>query len=129
MRFIFILAGVLMVGGCASASPIDFLIPTPTMGVTTNYLGHITPPKMNRFYHSLRDTKNEKAMLPVRKAELDTLYEISRVGNGLVEATYDPVSNGAWALLLLGAGALGLTIPTPGTKSKIEAALKSPPPS
>jgi hypothetical protein len=128
MKILLILS-LVIVTGCASASPIDFLIPTPTVMVTTNYLGHITPPRMNFLYHSLRDTKNETALLEVRKSELDALYMIAKTGNGLVEETFNPISSLAWTLLLGATGAAGLLTPKPGTKAKLDQALKTPVPS
>jgi hypothetical protein len=113
---------IILLSGCAAASPIDFLIPSPTMGVTTNYLGHVTPPKMNGIYHSLRDTKNETALLEVRKAELDALYFIAKTGNGLVAETFDPISSALWVGLLGAAGAAGLFVDKPGTKKRIDVA-------
>lgn len=116
-----------LVAGCASASPIDFLIPTPVVPATTNYLGHVTPPKMNGMYHSLRDSKNEKALLAVRKVELDALYQVADNSNGLVIAAINPISTGLWALILAGAASIGLITPKPGTAAKIrEAGLKDP---
>ena len=128
MRFILILAGVLMVSGCATASPIDFLIPTKKPSeATTEYLGHLYPDyKTNRLYHSLSDTKFEKAMVPIRKMELQGLYYAAKGELDFIDMAGSAASNGVWGLLLVGAGALGLTIPTPGTKSKIDAALKTP---
>lgn len=108
--------------GCATASPIDFLIPTPVMPITTNYLGHITPPKVNRLFHSLRDTKNETALLEVRKVELDALYQVAKVGNGVIIETFDPISTAVWASLLAVAAGAGLAIPAPGTRARIQLA-------
>jgi hypothetical protein len=119
---ILIVLTLFLLTGCASASPLDFLIPTPVLPVTTNYLGHITPPKMNRIYHSLRDTKNETALLEVRKTELDALYMVAKTGNGLVEDTFDPISDMLWIALLGATGGTCLAIPKPGTKAKIERA-------
>lgn len=121
-KILILLTLPLLLTGCALASPIDFLIPTPTVPVATNYLGHITPPKMNGMYHSLRDTKNETALLEVRKVELDALYMVAKTGNGLVEETFDPLSTVAWGALLAAAVAAGLVTPSPGTRAKIRAA-------
>ena len=113
---------ILGVVGCASASPIDFLIPTPKAPATDEYLGHVQVGKVNRMYHSLSDTKIERRLLDVRKVELQALYSVAKVSNDAIIDFADPISTAAFGALIALAGGAGIMIPRPQEKSKINEA-------
>ena len=121
---------VLFLAGCASATPIDFLIPTPKPSHPSQmFLGDLySTNKVNKMYHSLADTKREKAMVPLADA-LMTGYKI--VAQAELEY-YDKVgtnaSNGLWGLIVAGAGLMGWQIPRPQEKAKVTEALHKQPP-
>ena len=123
-----LLLGLLLITGCVSASPIDWMVPTPVNPIATNYLGHTKLPNINFMFHSLKDTKIESRLFELRKLELDALYNLSVESNKAIIATYDPISDGLWSLLILAAGGLGLSIPKPGTKARVNEALHQEPP-
>jgi len=115
---------LILSAGCASATPIDFLIPTKAPSeATTEYLGHLYPDyKSNKLYHSLSDTKFEKAMVPIRKMELQGLYYAAKGELDFIDMVGSKMSGAAWtgisALLL----AAGIAVPKPGTQAKIDKA-------
>lgn len=131
--YILLIAASFMLCGCASASPLDWVLPTrkPSLA-TTEYLGHLYRTNyVNGVYHSLTDTKIEKAMVGIRKMELQGLHYAAKGETELLDAMYSKVSDGAWAgllgaLSLTGLGA-GVLIPRPGEKARIKEAGMTPP--
>ena len=115
--------------GCASGSPIDFLIPTPKSPATDVYLDHVQIGKVNWFYHSLSDTKIESKLLNVRRLELQAMYQVAKVSNEAIIEVADPISNAVFGGLIALAGGAGIMIPRPQEKSKIKEALLTDVPS
>ena len=69
MKLLIPLILLVSLAGCA-ATPVDIFIPTSKGIVTEEVLGHLNPTKpANMMYHSLADTKAEKALLDIRKKE------------------------------------------------------------
>lgn len=121
---------VLFLAGCASATPIDFLIPTrkPTPA-TQEYLGHLFPTNAcNGMYHSLSDTKIEKMLVPLRDAELKGLKIVAQGELEFIDKVGTATSNGIWGLIVAGAGLMGWQIPRPQEKAKVTEALHKQPP-
>ena len=114
----YILLYTVLITGCATASPVDFLVPTRQLPATQEFLGKASPPKAF-LYHSLADTKIEKAMLKARLEIYKGQYELARVGNEVVVTMADPLSNLAWGAILLLLTSLGIAVPKPGTAAKI----------
>ena len=129
-KFLFISCCTLLVSGCA-ATPIDFLIPTKKPSVVTQeYLGSLytTNRVSNMMYHSLSDTKYEKAMIPVRKVVLEGLYYGAKAEIDTIDKIGTATSNGVWGLIVAGAGLMGWQIPRPQEKAKVTEALYKDPP-
>ena len=128
-----LLAILLLVTGCASASPIDIFIPTKRPSPAYDeYMGHLNPTngyKSNRMFHSLSDTKLEKAMVNVRKMELEGLRYAAKGETELIDAMGSKISNGLWMGITALLATTGIMLPRPQEKGKIAEALNKPPPS
>ena len=125
----FLVMALCLLCGCASASPIDILIPTTKPSVaTTEYLGHLTPAGYaNGMYHSLIDTKIEKGLIPVRKMELQGLHLAAKGETELIDYFGSKFSNGIYGGITALLVACGYMAPRPQEKAKVaEALLKSP---
>ena len=120
---------VLLLVGCTSATPIDFLIPTKKPSpATQEYLGHLMPTNsVNRLYHSLSDTKYEKMLVPLRDAELRGLKVVAQGELEFIDKVGTATSNGIWGGLVGLAGLLGWQIPRPQEKAKVIEALHKDP--
>lgn len=125
-----VLITILALTGCASATPIDILIPTrKPSAATQEYLGHLYQTNnANRLYHSLVDTKVEKAMIPLRNAELKGLKIVAQGEIELYERMGDATSKGVWGGIIALAGLAGWQIPRPQEKGKVTEALHKQPP-
>ena len=121
---------VLLVSGCASGTPLDIIIPTPKPSpVYTEYMGNLNyTNNANHLYHSLVDTKREKAMLVPRKMELQGLELAAKGEMDIIESAGDRLSNGLYGTLVALAGILGWQLPRPGEKAKVLEALHKEPP-
>ena len=125
MKTLSLLLIIAALSGCAGASPIDFLIPTrkPTPA-TEEYLGHLySTNNVNRMYHSLSDTKFEKALVPLRKAELEGLAMVAKGELDFIDAVGTMASNGVYGAIVAVAGMVGLNLPRPKEKALIAEAL------
>ena len=112
--------------GCASATPIDFLIPTRQLPESERFLAEALPPSCF-LYHNLADTKIEKKLMRARLEVYKGQYELARVGNEAVIAFAEPLSNLAWGGILAALAAAGIMVPKPGTTAKIKQAGAMPP--
>ncbi len=121
---------IFLVVGCAHGTPIDILIPTKKPSpVTVKYLDELYPDyKANRMYHSLADTKFEKAMIPLRKMQLEGMYLAAKGEVGVIDAAGSAMSKGAWAAIIAGVGLAGWQLPRPQEKLKVLEAEHRPPP-
>lgn len=130
MKAILLSLATLSLVGCAAGSPIDFLIPTPRPSVATEeYLGHLYYTNdVNRMYHSLSDTKIEKALVPIRKMELQGLFLAAKGETEIIEQMGSKVSNGLWVGVMALAGLAGWQLPSPREKGNVTAALHKQPP-
>jgi len=133
LRWALILAavcGAILFVGCANASPLDPLWPARRPSpATTEYLGHLYQTNtVNGMYHSLSDIKIAKALVPIRKMELQGLYYAAKGETELIDATTSAMSNGAWIGISALLGAAGIMIPSPREKGKVLEALHKPPP-
>lgn len=129
MRLLLIACTTVLLHGCATAAPWDIFWPTRQGVVTSNYLGELSFDRpANGMYHSLMDTKAEKALIPVRKMYLEAVRLAAKGETDIIDSGASLLSNGLWVGLtaLLGGGAL--FVPRPGEKALIrEAELKPPP--
>ena len=125
-----ILLPILFLVGCASATPFDIIVPTRKPSIATSeYLGHLYPTNYaNGMYHSLVDTKVEKAMVPLRDAELKGLKIVAQGELEFYEKMGDATSVGLWGLAGVALTALGWQIPRPQEKAKVVEALHKKPP-
>lgn len=123
-KFIIVAIFTVTLVGCASGSPIDFLIPTKTpMLVTKDYLGMLyTTNSVNKMYHSLSDTKIEKHLIELRKVQLQGSYVVAKGEIALIEELGDRMSTGAWLGITAVLGAAGIMVPRPQEKTKINKA-------
>jgi len=117
----FIPLGFLLLAGCASASPIDFLIPTRGLPASEAFLAEAQPPSCF-VYHNLADTKIERKLMRARMELYKGQYEVAKVGNDAVIAVAEPLSNLAWGGIVALLGACGLMIPKPGTAARVKQA-------
>ena len=112
--------------GCANGSPIDLFIPTKRPSPAYDeYMGHLYPTngfKANKMYHSLVDTKLEKALVDVRKMELEGLRYAAKGETELIERIGTSLSNGIWAGITAILTATGIMLPRPAEKGKIAVA-------
>jgi len=111
--------------GCANASPLDPLWPARRPSpATTEYLGHLYQTNnVNGMYHSLSDIKITKALVPIRKMELQGLYYAAKGETELIDATTSAMSNGAWLGISALLGAAGIMVPRPQEKHRVREAL------
>lgn len=130
MKSLLIFFLFLSVCGCVVASPLDPLIPTSKPSeATTEYLGHLTPARpVNGLFHSLSDTKIEKALVPVRKMELEGLYFAAKGETEIIDAMGTRFSNGVWGGITGLLVAAGYLAPRPQEKAKVAEALQTKPP-
>jgi len=128
-KMIFVVCLVLT--GCSSASPLDILIPARRPSpATTEYLGHLYQTNaVSGLYYSVSDAKLYKALVPVRKMELQGLYFAAKGETELLEMMGSAVSNGIWGAVVAGVGLLGWQIPRPQEGKKVAEALHKQPPS
>lgn len=132
MKLVFVFFLFFCICGCASASPLDLFVPTrKPSAATTEYLGHLLPTNAvpaNKMYHSLIDTKIEKALVPVRKMELQGLHFAAKGETEIIDAMGSKFSNGIWGGITAILVATGYMTPRPKEKAKITEALYSAPP-
>lgn len=126
----FLLIPLLLLVGCANGSPLDVLIPARRpSSATTEYMGHLySTNAVNGLYYSVSDAKLNKALVPIRKMELQGLYFAAKGETELLEAMGSALSNGIWAgvtTLLVGAG---IMVPRPQEGKKVAEALHKAPP-
>ena len=129
MKILFLLVAMALCG-CAAASPLDPLVPAKKpSAATTEYLGHLCPTNYcNGMYYSLSDAKMAKALVPVRKMELQGLYLAAKGEMDVIGAMGSQASNVAWGGITAILAACGVMIPRPQEKHKVEAALHKKPP-
>ena len=128
MKKLMLIISVMMIAGCATASPIDWLVPTPSDTTMDAFLGDDSPNASLLPYHTLADTIAEKKAVDNKLVVYKAQGELAKGKASFVEAVYAPVSSGLWALLLALAASLGWVMPSPAEKHKVEAALNKPPP-
>lgn len=117
--------------GCASASPIDFLVPAKRPSpATEEYLGHLyqTNYVANGLYYSVSDAKMHKAFVPVRRMELEGLHAAAKGEMEIIDAIGSKLSNGIWGGLMGIAALAGWQLPSPREKAKVTEALYKAPP-
>jgi len=128
MKKLMLIIPVMMMTSCAYASPIDWLIPTPSDATMEEFLGDDAPNASLLPYHTLSDTIAEKKAVDNKMMVYKAQGELAKGKAAFIETVYAPVSNGLWALLLALAASLGWVMPSPSEKHKVEAALNKPPP-
>lgn len=129
MKIIALLFITGLLTGCASGSPVDFLIPTKKSPVAKEYLGHLNLTNdVNHVYHSLSDTKLENQLIEIRKLELQGLYLVNKKYNELMVQTAEPFSNALWIGITMLLTSAGIMVPRPQEKAKVIEALHKEPP-
>jgi len=123
MKKLILILPVLVIAGCVTASPIDLLVPARRPVLAQDYMGHLFLDKPANFmYYSLTDLKANKALLPVRKKELEAAYYVVKGELDVTIAPLNMVSNVAWAAITMALASAGIMIPKPGTSARIQTA-------
>lgn len=130
MKKLLLILPVMLIVGCASGSPIDFLIPARRPSpATTEYLGHLYQTNnVNSLYYSVSDAQINKQLVPIRKMELQGLYYAAKGETELLEGMGSMTSNLIWGAVVGAVGLAGWQIPRPQEKAKVIEALHTPKP-
>jgi hypothetical protein len=124
-----IFVACLVLTGCASGTPIDFIWPTVKDNATDKVLGDDAPKASFVPWHTLADSKAEKAAIDPKIQEWIARGELAKKNTGQVVSQNNAISVGLWGVIVAGVGLLGWQIPRPQEGKKVVEALHKQPPS
>lgn len=121
-------SSAVLVAGCASATPIDFIWPTRMDNTTKEVLGADAPKASFVPWHTLSDTKAEKEVIDAKIQVWVAKGELAKENNSQIKKQNDPISIGIWGIITAILMACGIFVPRPQEGKKVTEALYKYPP-